>query len=463
MDSEGHIDVESGLARSSEIVEKNKKSQVNVKNTTSESQHNVLHANHASQTLHKDSQSHHHDAHRHSKGSILAVAQERASGAGSFLCLPIFDDFQRENVASEEVSDNFKSWYPKRSESWLKLLDYSKHSIGNESTHSTSNLLGNSKKEEYAKAFVEHMMSLAEISRIFSTSIDTKALSKSTGLTEFQAKYLLKKFGKNLITPPVRTPLWQLFLLQFTNMFMVLLLVAALLSIVTWAIHPLPRDPMNLYLGIFLIVVVILTCYSTYRQEAKSDELMTQFKAMVPSACSVIRDGITRVLAAEDLVVGDLLWLKTGDKVPADCRIVYNTGLRVDQSMLTGESEPVDSTEDAADTSPLEARNLIFSGSLIVDGGALAVVIRTADSTLLGSMVRLTGDMGKSESTLKADVNAFVWVVTKIAVIMASFIFIIGIARGLPVFQTLLDGFIGTMTYDYDKKVCWRLKQILYY
>jgi len=72
-------------------------------------------------------------------------------------------------------------------------------------------------------------------------------------------------------------------------------------------------------------------------------------------------------------------------------------------------------------------------------------VIRTGDLTLLGSMVKLTGDMGKRESTLKADVNEFVWFISKIAVVMASLIFVIGVSRGLPVFQTLLDGFIVTI------------------
>lgn len=72
----------------------------------------------------------------------------------------------------------------------------------------------------------------------------------------------------------------------------------------------------------------------------------------------------------------------------------------MDQSMLTGESEPVDSSVTMCDPNPLEAKIIIFRGSLVVDGGCLAVVIRTGDDTLIGSMVELTGDVGKSESTL---------------------------------------------------------------
>jgi sodium/potassium-transporting ATPase subunit alpha len=179
-------------------------------------------------------------------------------------------------------------------------------------------------------------MSLHDLSQTFKTHIDIKSPHKSLGLSLTESLQLLHKHGENKLTPPPRTPLWLLFLVQFTNMFMVLLLIAAILSIITYIIHPPPKDPMNLYLGIFLIVVVIMTCYSTYKQEAKSDELMAQFKAMLPSQCSVIREGITRSIRCEELVIGDLILLKTGDKIAADCRIIHNTGLRVDQSLLTG-------------------------------------------------------------------------------------------------------------------------------
>ena len=223
------------------------------------------------------------------------------------------------------------------------MLDISTHS----STAEFSNLDGSGSTKSASKDFVrqesksqytEHGIPVAELGKYFNTSICLENRSRSEGLTQEQAQLLLEKNSKNLIPPPARVPLWLLFLLQFTNMFMVLLLIAAILSIITFVIHPLPRDPMNLYLGVFLIVVVVLTCYSTYRQEAKSDELMAQFKALVPASSTVIRDRVNHVVSAEDIVVGDLVWLKTGDKVPADCRIIHNIGLRVDQSMLTGEA-----------------------------------------------------------------------------------------------------------------------------
>ena len=88
--------------------------------------------------------------------------------------------------------------------------------------------------------------------------------------------------------------------------------------------------------------------------------------------------------------------------------MVHNLSMKVDQAMITGESEPVESSVVASDVKALEARNIVFNGSLVVDGGALVVAIRTGDATLIGTMVELTGDTGKSQSTLKADIEYFV-------------------------------------------------------
>ena len=137
--------------------------------------------------------------------------------------------------------------------------------------------------------------------------------------------------------------------------------------------------------------------------------------------------------------------LNTGDKVPADCRVVLTQSVKVDQSMITGESEPVESTTSAADNNPLEARNLIFSGSLVVNGSCLAVVIRTGDATLMGSMVELTGDVHKSSSTLKADIEYFVILLTQFALAQAVLIFVIGAFRGLDLLQVFIQGFIVIM------------------
>ena len=87
----------------------------------------------------------------------------------------------------------------------------------------------------------------------------------------------------------------------------------------------------NLYIAVLLYVVVVVTCYETFSQEAKSDSLMEKFKAMVPEQASVIRDGsgAMKTISATELVIGDIIRLKSGDKIPADCRVISNQGMKV--------------------------------------------------------------------------------------------------------------------------------------
>jgi sodium/potassium-transporting ATPase subunit alpha len=110
--------------------------------------------------------------------------------------------------------------------------------------------------------------------------------------------------------------------------------------------------------------------------------------------------------------------------------------------MITGESEPVDISVTAQDEKPLEAKNLIFNGSLVVDGSCYAVVIRTGDHTLIGGMVELTGDAGGGQSTLKHDMENFVKKLSIFAFIQGSIVLIVGCARGLDPLNTFISGFI---------------------
>lgn len=113
--------------------------------------------------------------------------------------------------------------------------------------------------------------------------------------------------------------------------------------------------------------------------------------------------------------------------------------------MITGEAEPIDVQVTAADPNALEAKNIIFNGSLVVDGGCYAVVIRTGDATLIGTMVELTGDVNKAASTLKADIEYFVKVVTLFALLQAALIFIVGLSRGYDPLTVFIYGFVVIM------------------
>jgi magnesium-transporting ATPase (P-type) len=178
-----------------------------------------------------------------------------------------------------------------------------------------------------AGAYSEHMYPLETLSENFQTHIDYANPQNSKGLTTSQANDVLKEFGLNVLTPPPKVPLWLLFLLQFTNVLMVLLMVVAAICIILFIVEP--TNYANLYIGVLLFIAVFITCYETFSQEAKSDSLMEKFRAMVTMQSSVIRDGVMKPMDATQIVIGDLIRLKSGDKVPADCRVIANNGMKV--------------------------------------------------------------------------------------------------------------------------------------
>ena len=296
-------------------------------------------------------------------------------------------------------------------------------------------------KKEVKVPYTEHTMSLSELETAYSTHLDYDHPEKSSGLDPSVAEAILQRDGPNSLTPPPRTPLWLLFLMQFANMFMILLLLASAMCLLTYIVYP--DDMSNLWLAIFLFVVVFVTCYETFAQEAKSDELMEKFRALVPEDTNVIRNGVSRPIPVAQLVRGDVIRLRSGDKVPADCRLIQNSSLKVDQSMLTGESEAVEcQVLPKPGELAHEARNIVFNGSLVVDGSGLAVVIRTGDNTFIGTMVELTGDINKDSTNLKKDIDEFVMMIGIFSLVQATIVFLIAVLRGLPLLDSFIQGFI---------------------
>lgn len=123
-----------------------------------------------------------------------------------------------------------------------------------------------------------------------------------------------------------------------------------------------------MYLGIALAAVVFISGLFSYYQEAKSANIMDSFKDMIPRTATVIRNGQKFTIPVADIVVGDLLEVKGGDQIPADIRIVSSHGLKVDNSSLTGESEPLSRTVEFTNENPLETKNLAFFSTNAVEG-----------------------------------------------------------------------------------------------
>jgi sodium/potassium-transporting ATPase subunit alpha len=258
------------------------------------------------------------------------------------------------------------------------------------------------------------------------------------GLDSTTARLRLEKHGPNVITPTAQKPLWLQILYHFTDFFSLMLLFAAVLCLIAFALDP--EEDMHLYLAVFLFIVVVATSFFSFAQQYKSDKTLREFRNMLPPKATVRRGNHVQVIPASDLVVGDVVLIKLGDKIPADVRIIRNQRLAVDNSALTGESEPCERSVDKTSDAPLETNNLAFFGTLAVDGTATGIVIATGDSTVFGHIAHLTSDVASDAgaTTLHQDIHYFVVVITIFAVAVGIFFFIVGMLKGTKLIRNIV-------------------------
>ncbi|KAG5271520.1 hypothetical protein AALO_G00180940 [Alosa alosa] len=275
-------------------------------------------------------------------------------------------------------------------------------------------------------SLTEHKMSVEECCRKFNTDI-------VQGLTNAKAAEYLLRDGPNALTPPPTTPEWIKFCRQLFGGFSMLLWTGAILCFLAYAIQAATEDEPagdNLYLGIVLSVVVIITGCFSYFQEAKSSKIMESFKNMVPQQALVIREGEKMQIDAVEVVAGDLVEIKGGDRIPADLRIVSAHGCKVDNSSLTGESEPQSRSPDFTHDNPLETKNIVFFSTNCVEGTARGIVIFTGDRTVMGRIATLASGLDTGKTPIAREIEHFIHIITGVAVFLGISFFILSIALG---------------------------------
>lgn len=170
-------------------------------------------------------------------------------------------------------------------------------------------------------------------------------------------------------------------------------------------------------MGIALGLVVFVSGLFSYYQERKSEDIMNSFKNMIPKTCLVIRSGQKSTLPVEQLVVGDLVEIKGGSIIPADIRIVNAQGIKVDNSSLTGESEPKTRGVNSTSNDPLETKNLAFFSTYCVEGTGRGVVVRVGDHTAMGRVAGLAAGIQKKDTPLSNDIAFFIKNITIVSMI----------------------------------------------
>ncbi|CAF1084829.1 unnamed protein product [Didymodactylos carnosus] len=261
------------------------------------------------------------------------------------------------------------------------------------------------------------------------------------GLTDAKAAEVLARDGPNALTPPKTTPAWVKFCKQMFGGFALLLWLGAILCFIAHAISVMTYEEAandNLWLGIALTVVVFLTGCFSYFQEAKSSRIMESFKNMVPQQALVIRNGVKKDLKAGELVVGDIVEVKGGDGVPADIRIIKAQGFKVDNSSLTGESEPQSRVPEFTNENALETKNLAFFSTFAVEGTCLGMVVSTGDRTVMGRIANLASGLETGETPIAREIGHFIHIVTGVAVFLGVSFFIIAFALGYPWLEAVI-------------------------
>ena len=271
-----------------------------------------------------------------------------------------------------------------------------------------------------------HRVPIDELCKRWNTNV-------KTGLTDAQAKENLEKFGLNRLTPPPTTPEWVKFCQNMFSGFAMLLWIGAILCYIAYGIQASafeePPDD-NLYLGIVLTAVVVVTGVFSYYQESKSSKIMESFKNLVPQHALVRRNGEKITIKAEEIAIGDIVEVKFGDRIPADIRILESRQFKVDNSSLTGESEPQARNHEFTNENPLETKNLGFFSTNAVEGTAVGMVVSIGDGTVMGRIAGLASGLSTGQTPIAKEIEHFIHLITAVAVFLGVSFFIIAFILG---------------------------------
>ncbi|RIA98676.1 hypothetical protein C1645_748901 [Glomus cerebriforme] len=237
------------------------------------------------------------------------------------------------------------------------------------------------------------------------------------GLNSQTATYRLQHDGKNTISPPKSNVVYKILGYLFGG-FCSLLWFAAIIMILSYKPFGNPNPaPLNLALGVVLIIVVVIQAAFGAYQDWSTSKVMKSIRNMLPSETLVIRDGKVHRIFATDLVVGDIVQINMGNKIPADLRLVEVTGdMKFDRSILTGENAPVTATVEATDENYLETQNIALLGTHCTNGTGKGVVVATGDQTVFGRIAKLSSATDSETTILQREITRFVLIIAGLSI-----------------------------------------------
>ncbi|MDU8966262.1 cation-translocating P-type ATPase [Clostridium tertium] len=262
-----------------------------------------------------------------------------------------------------------------------------------------------------------------EVLKIFNVS--------KSGLSENQVKENLDKFGYNQLTEKQKQTIMQVFLSQFKDLLVIILIIAAIISAATG----------NLESTLVIFAVIILNSILGTVQHFKAEASLDSLKALSSPSAKVYRNGKKVEVQSKEIVPGDILILEAGDMVAADGRIIENFSLQVNESSLTGESESVNKFIDIIEKEEIalgDQKNMVFSGSLVTYGRALVVVTATGMNTEIGKIAHLMEETQEKQTPLQASLDDFSKKLAIGILIICVLVFGLSLYRGTPMLDSLM-------------------------
>ncbi|HTY92162.1 MAG TPA: calcium-translocating P-type ATPase, SERCA-type [Methanocella sp.] len=250
------------------------------------------------------------------------------------------------------------------------------------------------------------------------------------GLKPEEAAKRLEKYGRNALKAGKKASVIVIFLSQFNNFLIYLLIAAATVSF-------LIGERLD---AAIIALIVVLNAILGFAQEYKAEQSIESLRSLVVQEAFVVRGGHRLKVPASDLVPGDIIEVEAGENVPADCRLIYEASLKVDEAALTGESEPAKKSIEALpeDTALGDMDNMLFMGTSVLDGRGMAVVTATGMDTEIGRITSLVESGAEQSTPMQASIDRLGRLFGISAVAICSIILAAGLLEG----QKLYDMFL---------------------
>jgi Ca2+-transporting ATPase len=251
------------------------------------------------------------------------------------------------------------------------------------------------------------------------------------GLNDEQVQINLNNYGRNTLTEKKKETVLQVFLNQFKDLLVFILIIAGIISMVSG----------NIESTLVIFVVIVANAILGTVQHFKAEQSLDSLKALSSPSAKVIRNGIKIEIDSKDIVPGDILLLEAGDMVSADGRVIESYSLQVNESSLTGESLSVDKIDSIIEKKEIalgDQKNMVFSGSLVTYGRAMVVVTSTGMNTEIGKIATLMEETKEKKTPLQVSLDDFSKKLAFIILTICAVVFGLSLYRDISIIDSLM-------------------------